>query len=98
MRMRSLVLGGILLATLFAEGCCWYHRPYLFRRWWWGHGYYDAMCNPCYPGGPACCDSGPVFDSYSVPPAIPAQPGSPAPAPTMPGAQPLARARLGANR
>jgi hypothetical protein len=98
MRMRSLVLGGILLVTLFAEGCCWCHRPYLFRRWWWGHAYYDTACSPCYPGGPACCDGGPVLDSYSLPPGAPIHPTTPTPGPTMPSATPLARGRLGEIR
>jgi hypothetical protein len=97
MRMRSLVLSMVLLATVFAEGCCWCHRPFLFRRWWWGAGYYDTMCSPCHPSGPACCD-GPVLDSYSLPPGAPVQPGAPAPTPKMPSAQPLTRVRLGVVR
>lgn len=100
MRKRSLCLALLLLTSLFAEGCCWPNRPFLFRPWLRG-GCCDSYCaTPCcgtsYFGGAGCCDHhGPAIDTYSVPPLAPGMvPGNP----SMPPATPLVRARLGMNK
>src|SRR5438552_667995 len=104
MRKRSLCLALLLLVSLLSEGCCWCHRPFLFRRWGCG-GCCDSCCaTPCcgtsYFGSSGCCDhgggGGTIIDGgYGLPPIGPGVPGS---APTMPNATPLVRARLGMNK
>ena len=93
MKKRTLLLGLLLLACTFAEGCCWCGQPGPIRRWWNG-----GCCNSCYApcswgcqGGGMDCGCGMAYDHYG-----PAPMG--APNPTMPNAQPLSRAQYPAGQ
>lgn len=67
----------LLLALLATQAIgCWWHRPYLFRRWWWGDPCCGAVSHDC------CASPAPV--EYGPMPPAPTSP-------TMPPATPLTR-------
>jgi hypothetical protein len=82
MRKRTLLLGLLLLATTFAEGCCWCGQPGPIRRWWNG-----GCCASCYaPCGMGCPTCGPDCGCGVAYGPTMANPG-----PTMPNSAPLTR-------
>jgi hypothetical protein len=95
MRKRTLLLGLVLLASTFAEGCCWCGQPGPIRRWWNG-----GCCATCYaPCGAGCATcgaecgggcgcGGTVYDRYGPPTGNPG-------APNMPNSTPLTRTQYG---
>ena len=82
MKKRTLLLGLVVMASSFAQGCCWYNRPHIFPRvhaWRCG----DGCSTGCY--GPDCgCATDHSYLGTPTP--------IPGPGQVMPGAQPLTRA------
>jgi len=79
MLKRAFWIGLLLIATQVSAGCCWCHRPFLFRRCCWqpaGCGSFETSCG--------CASSMPVATDYNAPPPL-------APGGTMPQATPLTR-------
>jgi hypothetical protein len=74
--------------SMFAQGCCWGDRPYLFPRLhWWRSG---CCGTSCYLGAPVSdCGCAPVTNEHYFGTPIPM---NPAPNPMMPGSTPLTRA------
>lgn len=67
----------LLLAVLATQSIgCWFHRPYLVRRWWW----HDSCCGAV---GHDCCAAPAGHDYGPMPPATSN--------PAMPPATPLTR-------
>lgn len=73
-RTPRLVL--LLLATQLASGCCWCHRPFLWRNKWKG-----GCCEPAT----TCC-SAPGFPAGAVAPpyGVPVYTGAPVAVPSAP--------------